>query len=276
MKLEKSRSRIAAALVLVLVGSGAWACKKSSAGNAAPAPAASEMAPVKKAASSGPGGGETPEAVVDRMKKAAADKNMPELVACLAPQARQEMSAAMYLGATMMVAFSQMGAEMGGAMAEGMGAMAGGTGNQPTDEDKKKMEEQTAKMKEELGKMSESYNSIMARHGLPTLPKEGEPEPAEPSKEALDKTFASIDHGAFITDVMGLLESMPGEKSGSAEEGPFELPQGALENLKIEGDKASGSIGGDPVTFVKIDGRWYLEGDPTGMGGPGAPEAVAP
>jgi hypothetical protein len=68
---------------------------------------------------------------------------------------------------------------------------------------------------------------------------------------------------------------MPGEKS-KTEEGPFELQKGELENLKIEGDKATGTVGGDPINFARIDGRWYVEGDPMGMGGPGAPGGVAP
>ena len=258
----KLRPGVVSALTLALLVSGFAGCKKpagdAAAGGAAPAASA-------PAATKGPGGGETPEAVVARMKKAAEDKNMAEVVACMAPKARQEMSAAMYLGATMMVAFSQMGSAMGGAMMEGMSGMAEGMGGEVSAEDKKKAEEASAKMKTELAKLSEGYNGVMKKYGLPVMPKEGEPEPAEPSKEELDKLFANLDHGAFITDVMEFMESMPGEKSES--DSPFAVKGDKLENLKIEGDKATGTVGGEAMNFVQIDGRWYLDADPTGMGG---------
>jgi len=260
----KLRSGVVSALALALLVSGFAGCKKP-AGEAAPGAAVSAAGAAK--AASGPGGGETPEAVVARMKKGAEDKNMAEVVACMAPKARQEMSAAMYLGSTMMVAFSQMGSAMGGAMMEGMTGMAEGMGGEVSAEDKKKAEDEAAKMKTELAKLSDNYNTIMKKHGLPVMPKEGEPEPAEPSKEELDKLFANLDHGAFITDVMALMESMPGEKSES--DSPFAVKGDKLENLKIEGDKATGTVGGEAMNFVQIDGRWFLDSDPMGMGGPG-------
>lgn len=257
----KFRPGVASTLALALLLPGFVACKKK---EGAAAAGGNAMAPISKAAQV-EGGGETPEAVVERMKKAAADKNMAEVVACLAPKARQEMSAALYLGATMMVAFSQMGSAMGGAMMEGMTGMAEGMGGQVSDEDKKQAAEQAEKTKQELAKLTDNYNTTMKKYGLPQLPKEGEPEPAEPSKEDMDKMFANLDHGAFVTDVMALLESIPGESKPS--EGPFAVQEGALENLKIEGDKASGTVGGETMNFTKIDGRWYLDADPMGMGG---------
>ncbi len=265
----KVRKVVVSTLAVALAASGLTACKKSPATGDAAA-TGSQMAPMQAAAKS-EGGGETPEAVVARMKKAAADKNMPEVVACLAPKARQEMTAAMYLGATMMVAFSQMGAQMGGAMMEGMAGMADGAA-EVTAEAKQKADAEAEKMKGELAKLADSYNTVMKKYGLPQLPKEGEPEPAEPSKEEMDKVFANIDHGAFITDVMALLDSMPGEKQDP--ESPFPMKDGALENLKIEGDSATGTVGGETLRFAKVDGRWYLDADPMGGGEmPGAESA---
>ncbi|MEZ5312645.1 MAG: hypothetical protein R2862_02830 [Thermoanaerobaculia bacterium] len=194
------------------------------------------------------------------MKKAAADKNMSEVVACLAPEARKQMSAAMYMGATMMVAFSQMGAQMGDAMMGGMESMAEGMGGKMSAEDQKKADEAKAKAAEELGKLSEKYNGLMKKYGLPQMPKEGEPEPAELSKEEMDKIFNGMDHGAFVTDVMAMLEAMPGDKGDNAD-APFALKDGNLEGLTIDGDKASGTVAGEPVKFVKVDGRWYLDAD---------------
>lgn len=260
MGLPLVRPGVAAVLALSLCSAGLVGCKKkdAAAGSAAPAAPAATSA-------RGPGGAESPEALVERMKKAAVDKNMGEVVACLAPKARQEMAAAMYMGATMMVAFSQMGAQMGGAMMEGMTGMAEGMGGTVSAEDKKKADEQAAKTQEQLAKLHDGYNSTMKKYGLPALPKEGEPEPAAPSKEEMDKVFGNIDHGAFVADVLALLESMPGEKTAS--DSPFEIKEGALENLKIEGDKATGSVAGEAMNFARIDGRWYLDADMMGGGG---------
>ena len=61
---------------------------------------------------------------------------------------------------------------------------------------------------------------------------------------------------------------MPGEEAKDS--GPVKVPEGGLENLKIEGDKASGTVGGDPFAFVKIDGRWYVEDLPKGGSEEGA------
>jgi hypothetical protein len=99
--------------------------------------------------------------------------------------------------------------------------------------------------------------------------------PKELSKEEMDKLFANLDHSAFVADVVKVMEAMPG-KEEKPEAGPGEKIEGTLENLKIEGDRATGTVGGEPTSFVRVDGRWYLETDPTGMGGPGGTSAGAP
>lgn len=252
LHLLKARSAVAAALALSFAFTGFAGCKKQQAAGDAPV---SAMAPMKT-----PGGAASPEALVERMKKAAENENMAEVVACLAPRARQDMSAAMYLGATMMVAFSQMGSELGGAMMEGMGAMAEGMGGKVSDGDKQKADEQAAAAKEQLGKLHDEYNKLMKKHGLPQMPKEGEAAPAEPTKEEMDRLFANLDHGVFVADVMVLLDSMPGENKPSGS--PVDMKEGNLENLKIEGDRAAGTVGGDEVKFIRIEERWYLDAEP--------------
>ncbi len=241
-------------LICLALGSGIACAKK--AGNA---PGAATAAAPAKAAP----GAESPEALVERMKKAAANEDLSEMAACMTPKARSEMAMGMYLGATMMVAFAQMGAEMGGAMAEGMGGMAEGmTGEKMDPAEKQKMDEQLAKAKQEMGKVRESYNTMVAKYGLPTMPKEGEPEPAELSQEEVQKKFESMDVGAFLADVMAFMKAMPGQEA--KKESPVKIPTGALTDLKIEGDKATGSLDGEAMTFVKIDGRWYVEEPPQG------------
>jgi hypothetical protein len=261
MTILRSRSLAvtAVALVSLVPLASTMGCKKPSAEApaAAAAPAAEKKLP----------GAETPELLVERMKAGAAKEDFSEIAACLTPKNRTEMAMAMYMGATMMVAFAEMGAEMGGSMAEGMAGMAG----EPSAEDKKKLEEQKAKAKQEIAGLKTAYNNLVTKYGLPAMPKEGEAEKPEPTKEEIEKLFANIDQGAFLNDALAVMKAMPG--GDEAEKGaPVKVPEGGLENLKIEGDRATGTVGPDPFTFVKIDGRWYVEELPKGGSeAPGAP-----
>lgn len=210
-------------------------------------------------------GAESPEALVERMKRAGENEDFGEMMACLEPEGRAEMASMMYLMATMMVGFSMMGAEMGSEMGE---SMAEGMGQELTAEEKAEMEAQKQKALAEVAKLRDSYNAMVAKYGLPELTEEGEP--PDMDVEAL---FREIDQAAFIEDVMAFLDSMPGdeEESSPAEEGaPWALGDATLTDLKIEGDTATGTIGGEEVTFVRIDGRWYFDAEFVGGGaGPG-------
>jgi hypothetical protein len=249
-------SALVALLVLVPVAS-TMGCKKPQA-----EAAKTEAAPAASAAKLP--GAETPEALVERMKAGAAKEDFSEIAACLTPKNRTEMAMAMYMGATMMVAFAEMGAEMGSGMAEAMGG-------EMSAEDKKKAEEQKAKAQEGIAGMKAAYNTLITKYGLPAMPKEGEPEKPEPTQEEIEKLFANIDQGAFLNDALAVMKAMPGEEAKDS--GPVKVPEGGLENLKIDGDKASGTVGGDPFTFVRIDGRWYVEDLPKGGSEEGAPAA---
>ena len=268
MNWMKSRSLAlaAAALAAFVPLASSMGCNKpqveQAKGEAAPAPAAAKALP----------GAETPELLVARMKAGAAKEDFGEIAACLTPKNRSEMAMAMYMGATMMVAFAEMGAEMGGAMAEGMAGMGG----EMSAEDKAKAEEQKAKAKEGIAGMKTAYNNLVTKYGLPAMPKEGEPEKPEPTQAEMEKLFASIDHGAFLNDAMAVMKAMPGEEAKDA--GPVKIPEGGLENLKIDGDKATGTVGTDAFSFVRIDGRWYVEDLPKGGddGGPPMEGASAP
>ena len=205
-------------------------------------------------------GAETPEALVERMRAAAAEEDLGEVMSCLAPEARVEMASMMYLMATMVVAFSQMGVEMGTGMAEGLAEDA-------TDEQKAEMEAQKQKAMAEAAKVRDGYNAVMTKYGLPVIPESGEAEEPEGDPKEL---FASMDQGAFLKDIFAFLESMPGEKEEGAEEskGPLDLGDGQLTDLVVDGDSASGKIGGEDVQFVRLDGRWFFAAE--GMITPGA------
>ncbi len=250
---------LAAALLLP-----ALACGKADSGESAAAGSAETLvaaAPAQRVM-----GAETPEALVARMKAAAKAQDIAEMAACMSPDTRTEMAMGMYLGATMMVAFSQMGLEMGGAMADGMGEMM-------SDEDKKKAEENMKEGRAQVAKLHDDYNALVGKYGLPKLPAEGEPEAADMPKEEAERVFASIDQGAFVADVMKLLESMPSDdpKPSADEASPIKIPDGPLENLQIAGDAATGSVGDEELQFVRIDGRWFVDMPEQEMGEP-APE----
>ncbi len=265
------RSRSLALTTAALVGFvplvSTLGCNKPSAESAqsetATAPAPAQALP----------GAETPEALVARMKAGAAKEDFGEIAACLTPKNRAEMAMAMYMGATMMVAFSQMGVEMGSGMAEGMAGMAG-DGGEPSAEAKQEIAEQKAKAMEEIAGVQKAYDALVAKYGLPAMPKEGEPEQPEPSKEEIEKLFANLDQGAFLNDALAVMKAMPGEHK--SESGPVQIPEGGLENLKIEGDKATGTVGGDAFSFARIDGRWYVEELPKSSDDAGAqPDEVS-
>lgn len=257
------RSRSLAMTTAVLVGfvplASTMGCNKpgaeSAKSDAAMAPMAAKALP----------GAETPAALVARMKAGAAKEDFGEIAACLTPKSRAEMAIAMYMGATMMVAFSQMGVEMGSGMAEGMA----GLGGEPSAEDKQKAADQKAKAMQEIAGLQKAYDALVAKYGLPAMPKEGEPEKPAPSKEEMEKLFANLDQGAFLNDALAVMKAMPGEHK--SESGPVQIPEGGLENLKIEGDKATGTVGGDAFTFARIDGRWYVEELPKSADDAGGP-----
>lgn len=213
-------------------------------------------------------GGETPQALVSRMKSAAEKDDLPGIIACLSSKSRTEMTMGLYLGATMMVAFSQMGVEMGGSMAESLGADASA-------EDKKKAEEQLAQARVQAGKVRDSYNALMAKYGLPAMPKEGEAEP-EISEEQMGKALEKLDAGAFAADVFGFMKTMPGiEEKPAGEASPVKVGAGQLTELAIDGDTATGKLDGEAVRFVRENGRWFFEAEAAPAAPEGEPAAVS-
>ncbi len=262
MSWMKSRSMVLtmAAVVGFVALASTMGCSKAGTESATSAVPAAKAQP----------GAETPAALIERMKAGAAKEDFGEIAACLSPKNRKEMAMAMYMGATMMVAFANMGVEMGSGMAEGMANLGG----EPSAADKQKAADAKAKAQKEIAGLQTAYDALMKKYGLPAMPKAGEPEKPEPTKEEIEKLFANIDLGAFLNDTMAVMKAMPGEHK--SESGPVKIPPGGLENLKIEGDKASGTVGGDAFTFVKVDGRWYVDEMPKGDEGPAAPPEGEP
>lgn len=174
-------------------------------------------------------GGASPEEVYDRFAAAAADKNWEEMASCVSPEALVEMNASMVAMGGMIVAFAAMGEDMGEEMAEGM-------------------EAEPAEPEVDPEELQAQFEAVLAKHGID----EGSMEALEAAGETeMPEAFGSP---AFFGDLMGFIDSLPGD-----DEGGFGPPPGELENLVIDGDRATATVDGNEGGFVRIDGRWYVD-----------------
>lgn len=209
-----------------------------------------------------PPGADSPQAVVERMRKASEKKDFGEMVACLAPDDRAEMAVMMLAGAGMMAAFAGMGGDMASGMAEAM------TGDDPTPQQKAEMEKSKKEMAAKAKKLQDDYEALLKKHGLADKFKEGPP--GEPGPGAARKLLQGVDDVALLKDTMAYMDKLgdgKGEKKEMAE-GPFkDLP--AVTDYKIQGDSATAKAGDQTIGFVKVDGRWYARAEP--LDGPGKP-----
>jgi hypothetical protein len=227
------------------------------------------------AAAGAPYGAESPQALVARMEAAAEKGDLPEMMACIAPDARREMALGLVAGAGLMVAF--MG--MGGAMAEGMGeALAEGmTGEEMTAEQKAEMEAGQKAMEAKAAELQKRYEGILERHGVTAMMSDETPLPEDPAARsaALAKLFEKTDDVALVTDLLGLMSEL-GESEGEGAGGPgspVTLP-GEVGGYEIQGDRATAKAGEETIEFVKVDGRWYFQ--PTDDAPPAPPSTPNP
>lgn len=210
-----------------------------------------------------PLGAASPQALVARLVKAGETKNVAEIFACMDPQSRLEGTTALLMGATMMLAFMDMGAGMGGAMAEGMAEAFSEDGVKP--EDKAKIEKGKAEAAAKSAELKKKYSALLKKHGLPDLldDKAGMPE------EGPDKLLAKIDQPAFAADVLAFFEQLGDKEKKEAREGTTpEIPKD-VKDYKIEGDKATATAGTETVEFVKVDGAWFFKPSDKKKGGDG-------
>ena len=148
----------------------------------------------------------------------------------------------MSLGALML-------SQMAPAMLQGIGGGIGG-------------EVAKAEIAKKMKPFQEAFDAALKKHGMDKLDKQatgsalmsGDPNAA---RKLLSEQAPSLDHGAFIADVIGALDKLGGEASGKATQ-RFDRLSGVLSELKIDGDKATGKINGTPAEFVKVAGRWYF------------------
>ncbi len=204
-------------------------------------------------------GADSPQALVERMRAAAAAEDFGEIAACIAPAERAQMALGLVAGTGMMVAFMGLGGGMAMGMAEGM--TEGLTGEQMSEEQKAEMEKGRKEMEEKAAKLQGEWEGILKKHGLGDLLSEqgglGAAMGEGSSPEAAQELLAGVDDIALMEDLMaffkGLGEGMPGEKKE-----PLELP-GEVTDYRIEGDHATARSGDEVVEFVEVDGRWYFK-----------------
>lgn len=217
-----------------------------------------------------PHGAESPQALVARMEKAAATGDVPEMMACVAPDARREMALALVAGAGMMVAFMGMGgamaAEMGEAFAEGM------TGEETTPEQKAEIEAGEQAMAAKAAELQKRYEGILERHGVAAMMDDETPIPDDPAARsaALAKMFEDTDDVALIADLLGLMGELGESEDAGGPKAPVELPDGVTD-YRIEGSRATARSGDETIEFVEVDGRWYFQ--PTDDAPPEPPAA---
>lgn len=224
------------------------------------------LLPVPGFGASQPYGGATPEELVARMRAAAEAGDMGELMACMAPEDRKAMGGAMLMMAVMMVGFSQMGVEMGGAMAEGMTESFGG---EMSEEDRAELDAEKARAAAAAEELSAKLRAVLEQHGLAGLLDEGFA-PGSPQDEAMEEALDQADMIALTESVMAFLQEIQeaegGEDSGMAPdqlegESPEWLDM-EVTDYSIDGDHATARAGDETLEMIRVDGRWYFAPQP--------------
>jgi hypothetical protein len=206
------------------------------------------------AATPTPLGAATPQAVVERISKAATTKNLSEMVACLDEKSRQEMALALVAGATMFVAFMGMGSEMASGMAQGMSEASG---QKPKAEDKAKMDKAKAEAKAKTTKAKASLSAVFKKHGLPDFLDE---KAKLPEKEKSAEILKNVDTPALVNDLFAFMGTIGEAKDvDPTKDGPIPIPSTAdVKNYKISGNKATAKAGAETLEFVKEGDAWFL------------------
>jgi hypothetical protein len=209
---------------------------------------------IHPAAAQTPLGAATPQALVERLTKAAADKNFAEMVACLDPQSRTELSLGLLMGAVMMVAFMAMASDVTMGMAEEMAEALSGEKMGP--EEQAKMEEGKTEADARIGKARTDLSALFRKHGLPDLLDDQTSLPEEDDAAAL---LAKVDQPALATDLMQFIGAL-GDGVGQTKDADSLVPVPRdVKNYSITGDRATAQAGDETLEFLRLDGRWFLK-----------------
>jgi hypothetical protein len=75
------------------------------------------------------------------------------------------------------------------------------------------------------------------------------------ARDAAD-LFKGVDVNAFVTDSFAFIKSHA--KKGDNPADMLPVPQGKVENVKLDGDSATATLNGKDVNFSKISGKWFI------------------
>jgi len=207
-------------------------------------------------------GAATPEALVERMRQAAATRDLVEAARCLTPEARTDMTAGMFVGAMLLVEFAKQAPEIEDRRMAALIRDNGSLDAAALDASAKRR----AAAEIETIEIEEGFSALLERHGL-DLP---DPSGGGLDREEMTRRFLAIDQPAFLDDLMAFMKRASDEEKASAEpKGAIDL--GALAGLTIEGDHAAATLGGRPIEMVRLDDRWFFPSTdvmkPGGAGG---------
>lgn len=201
-------------------------------------------------------GAATPQALMARMIKAADAGDFAEIIACVDPASRSELSLGLVMATTMMVAFMSMGSEMAGGMAEGL---AEGLAGEMKPEEKAKAEKSRAEAAAKVAQARAGLTAIFKKHGLPDLMDDAAVPKDEGAAAAL---LAKADHAALAGDLLKFMETFgdgPGTKDGKATAlGPVNVPR-SVTDYKIMDARATARAGAETLEFVKVGDRWFFK-----------------
>jgi hypothetical protein len=210
------------------------------------------------------GGAATPQELMERFRQAADEGDLAGIAACLAPEDRAGMSFGLILATGMMAAMGGLAAEMGEGFTEAFEE------EMPEGEKAEADSEMTA-MRKKTEELNARLEGVLTRYGVTDMMEET-PSPAqssggEASGAELAAAMADVDQIGLIGELGALMRELGegGEESSSG------MPEGGIENLVIEGDRGTATLGGEPVELVRIDDRWFLHQPDSSSAAPAEP-----
>jgi len=192
----------------------------------------------------GPASHDSPQAAFDAAQAAAKKKDYNALCNCFTPESLDVMAGSMIMGASMMKAMG------------GLAALGG------------------EKAKQDFEASCKVLDDVLAKHGVTEdhLKSMQAKNPAASQKDmeaAFPKLTAPIkDKPAFIGEITNPLDSInKGKPGGMGQDNPTEMFEGKLENIKIEGDRATAQVVLTPegkeqresIGFKRVNGSWLIE-----------------
>ena len=199
-----------------------------------------------------PTGAATPQEAVAVLQKAAASGEMLQTLNVISPNGLKQIASEGVTGIVMVLAFSDPD-----------DPMPGGPKPTKTELDAKRKQYKTA---------VDLATQVLKPYGLDTII--GKPALAPDTQKVMDSAIAKADNFALINSLyasMVKIGPLLGMKESPKPTPPVKI--GTVSNYKINGDKATAQNDANPIDFVRINGRWYIE--PPAEPGSGKPEAAA-